>query len=107
MEFLNQYSGLFSLLAVLATIIVPIVIFKKQRKHDEAAEKRSIERERDAERRRKEKEQYAKREKERREQQDAQDALETIENLGRIPMSLEEKRYYADQIILQKRLSRK
>ena len=40
MEFLNQCSGLFSLLAVLAAIIVPIVIFKKQRKYDEEAEKR-------------------------------------------------------------------
>ena len=40
MEFLNQCSGLFSLLAVLASIIVPIVIFKKQRKYDEEAEKR-------------------------------------------------------------------
>ena len=40
MEFLNQCSGLFSLLAVLAAVIVPIVIFKKQRKYDEEAEKR-------------------------------------------------------------------
>lgn len=29
MEFLNQYSGLFSLLAVLASIVIPIVIYEK------------------------------------------------------------------------------
>lgn len=45
MNFLNQCSGLFSLLAVLAAVIVPIVIFKKQRKYDEETEKRCVERE--------------------------------------------------------------
>ena len=45
MDFLNQCSGLFSLLAVLASVIVPIVIFKMQRKYDEEAEKRCVQRE--------------------------------------------------------------
>lgn len=45
MDFLNQCSGLFSLLAVLAAVIVPIVIFKRQRKYDEETEKRCVERE--------------------------------------------------------------
>ena len=36
---LNQNSGLFSLLAVLASVIVPIVIFKKQRKDDAEKER--------------------------------------------------------------------
>lgn len=31
MEELNQYSGLFSLLAVVAAIIIPIVIYKKDK----------------------------------------------------------------------------
>lgn len=34
MEMLNQYSGLFSLLAVLSSVIIPIVIYKKE-KHDQ------------------------------------------------------------------------
>ena len=32
MEFLNQYSGLFSLLAVLASIVIPIVLYKKEKR---------------------------------------------------------------------------
>ena len=39
LDWLNQNSGLFSLLAVLASIIVPIVIFKKQRKDDAEKER--------------------------------------------------------------------
>ena len=31
MEILNQYSGLFSLLAVLASVVIPIVIYKKEK----------------------------------------------------------------------------
>lgn len=32
MEFLNNYSGLFSLLAVVAAVIVPFWIYRKQKK---------------------------------------------------------------------------
>lgn len=32
MEFLNNYSGLFSLLAVVASVIVPFWIYRKQKK---------------------------------------------------------------------------
>ena len=32
MELLNEYSGLFSLLAVLASVIVPFWIYRKQKK---------------------------------------------------------------------------
>ena len=50
MEFLNEYSGLFSLLAVVASIIVPFWIYRKQKKQQlqdlqdeyEAIEKTSI-----------------------------------------------------------------
>ncbi|SIO33377.1 hypothetical protein [Fibrobacter sp. UWB11] len=34
LEWINQNSGLFSLLAVVASVIVPIVIYKKQRKDE-------------------------------------------------------------------------
>lgn len=54
LDWINQNSGLFSLLAVIASVVVPIVIFMRQRKHDEDAEQRSIERELQAEQRRKE-----------------------------------------------------
>ena len=42
LEWINQNSGLFSLLAVVASVIVPIAIFKKQRKDDKEAEQRRI-----------------------------------------------------------------
>lgn len=32
MEFLNEYSGFFSLLAVVASVIVPFWIYRKQKK---------------------------------------------------------------------------
>ena len=35
MEFLNEYSGLFSLLAVVASVIVPFWIYRKQKKEQE------------------------------------------------------------------------
>jgi hypothetical protein len=42
LDWINQNSGLFSLLAVIASVVVPIVIFKKQRKDDKEAEQRRI-----------------------------------------------------------------
>ena len=53
MEIVTLCISLLSFFAALAAVIVPIVIFKKQRKYDEEAEQRSIERERQAEQRRK------------------------------------------------------
>ena len=35
MEFLNNYSGLFSLLAVVASVIVPFWIYRKQKKEQQ------------------------------------------------------------------------
>lgn len=42
-ESLNNYAGLFSLLAVLAAIVVPIVIYKKERKAEELSMKDELE----------------------------------------------------------------
>ena len=90
LEWINQNSGLFSLLAVVASVIVPIAIFKKQRKDDEEAEQRSVERERQAEQRRKQEI-----------RQDAQDRLEAkrianespLARLAGVTDELEEKTY--------------
>lgn len=69
LDWLNQNSGLFSLLAVLASVIVPIVIFKKQRKEDA------------------EKERLAKEEAAKRERQDARDELDAM-GVNGTPISL-------------------
>ena len=34
METLNEYAGLFALLALIATVVVPIVLYKKQKKDE-------------------------------------------------------------------------
>lgn len=43
METLNNFAGLFSLLAVLAAIVVPIVLYKKERKQDRQAKQDELE----------------------------------------------------------------
>ena len=42
-ESLNNYAGLFSLLAVLAAIVVPIVIHKRERKEERLVMKDELE----------------------------------------------------------------
>ena len=77
MEFLNEYSGLFSLLAVMASvvaIVVSVVIFNKQKKDH---------------------------------LQDLKDEYEAIENTSIFPMSIAEKEYYSRKNYLEKKLRRK
>ena len=77
MEFLNEYSGLFSLLAVVASIVsivVSVIIYRKQKKEH---------------------------------LQDLQDEYEAIEKTSIFPMSIAEKEYYSRKNYLEKKLRRK
>ncbi len=77
MEFLNEYSGLFSLLAVVASIVaivVPVVIYRKQKKQQ---------------------------------LQDLQDEYEAIESTSKFPMSIADREYLIHESCLQKKLRRK
>ena len=77
MEFLNEYSGLFSLLAVMASIVsivVSVMIYRKQKKQQ---------------------------------LQDLQDEYEAIEKTSIFPMSIAEKEYYSRKNYLEKKLRRK
>ncbi len=77
MEFLNEYSGLFSLLAVVASvvsIVVSVMIYRKQKKEH---------------------------------LQDLQDEYEAIEKTSIFPMSIAEKEYYSRKNYLEKKLRRK
>lgn len=77
MEFLNEYSGLFSLLAVVASvvaIVVSVVIFNKQKKDH---------------------------------LQDLKDEYEAIESNSKFPMSIAEREYYSRKNYLEKKLRRK
>ena len=77
MEFLNEYSWLFSLLAVVASIVsivVSVMIYRKQKKD------------------------YL---------QDLKDEYEAIEKTSIFPMSIAEKEYYSRKNYLEKKLRRK
>ncbi len=71
---LNNYAGLFSLFAVLASIIVPCIIYKKENK----AKKQAM-----------------------------QDELESIQEMSRFPMSMQEREFFTKKSMLEKGLKRK
>ena len=76
MEFLNEYSGLFSLLAVVASIVsivVSVMIYRKQKKGH---------------------------------LQDLKDAYEAIEKTSIFPMSIAEREYYSRKNYLKNKLGR-
>ena len=77
MEFLNEYSGLFSLLAVVASIVsivVSVMIYRKQKKDH---------------------------------LQDLKDGYDAIESTSKFPMSIAEREYFIHESCLQKKLRRK
>ena len=75
---LNDYTGLLSLLAMIAAIIVPYCIYKKERNDRSNAERQAM-----------------------------QDELEAIDQNSRFPMSIEAREYFTKKHILEKRLDRK
>ena len=88
MECLNEYSGLFSLLAVVASIVsivVSVMIYRKQKKDQENF--------------------YQKQQNDL--LQDLRDEYEAIESTSMFPMSLPERGYYGRKSFLEKKLGRK
>ena len=76
MEFLNEYSGLFYLLAVVASVVaimVAVVIYRKQKKEH---------------------------------LQDLKDELDAMEENSVFPMGLAERKYYGRKSYLKKKLGR-
>ena len=99
MEILNEYSGLFSLLAVVASvvaIVVSVVIFNKQKKEQE---KYYYKQKNDQEHF------YQKQQNDH--LQDLQDEYEAIESNSMFPMSLAEREFYGRKRFLEKKLGRK
>ena len=99
MEFFNEYSGLFSLLAVVASvvaIVVSVVIFNKQKKEQE---KYYYKQKKDQE--------YFYLKQQQDHLQDLQDEYEAIESNSMFSMSLAEREYYGRKSYLQKKLRRK
>ena len=98
MKFLNEYSGLFSLLAVVASvvaIVVSVVIFNKQKKEQE---KYYYKQKKDQE--------YFYLKQQQDHLQDLQDEYEAIESTSMFPMSLAEREYYSRKSYLKNKLGR-
>ena len=98
MEFLNEYSGLFSLLAVVASvvaIVVSVVIFNKQKKEQEKYYYKQ-----------KKNQEYFYLKQQQDHLQDLQDEYEAIESTSMFPMSLAEREYYGRKKYLEKKLRR-
>lgn len=98
MEFLNEYSGLFSLLAVVASvvaIVVSVMIFNKQKKEQE---KYYYKQKKDQE--------YFYLKQQQDHLQDLQDEYEAIESTSMFPMSLAEREYYSRKNYLKNKLGR-
>lgn len=106
MEILNEYSGLFSLLAVVVSVIVPFWIYRKQKKEQE---KYYYMQKNDQEHfynlQKKDQEHFYQKQ-QNDHLQDLQDEYEAIESNSMFPMSLAEREYYGRKKYLEKKLRR-
>lgn len=107
MEFLNEYSGLFSLLAVVASVIVPFWIYRKQKKEQE---KYYFMQKNDQEHfynlQKKDQEHFYQKQ-QNDHLQDLQDEYEAIESTSMFPMSIADREFYGRKRFLEKKLGRK
>ena len=95
MEIITLCISLLSFFAALAAVIVPIIIYKKDRKNQEKAEEERCKREEQGELKRR-----------RLEKQALQDELDSLNEHSSFPMSETDRIKYARINYLQKRLRR-
>ena len=107
MEFLNEYSGLFSLLAVVVSVIVPFWIYRKQKKEQE---KYYFMQKNDQEHfynlQKKDQENFYQKQ-QNDDLQDLRDEYESIESTSMFPMSIADREFYGRKRFLEKKLGRK
>ena len=107
MELLNEYSGLFSLLAVVASVIVPFWIYRKQKKEQE---KYYFMQKNDQEHfynlQKKDQENFYQKQ-QNDHLQDLGDEYEAIESTSMFPMSIADREFYGRKRFLEKKLRRK
>ena len=96
MEILSEYSGLFSLLAVVASVIVPFWIYRKQKKEQE---KYYYKQKNDQEHF------YQKQQNDH--LQDLREEYDAMDENSQFPMTFEEREYYGRKRYLEKKLRRK
>ena len=104
MELLNEYSGLFSLLAVVASVIVPFWIYRKQKKEQE---KYYFMQKNDQEHfynlQKKDQEHFYQKQ-QNDHLQDLRDEYESIESTSMFPMSIADREFYGRKRFLEKKL---
>lgn len=104
MESLNEYSGLFSLLAVVASVIVPFWIYRKQKK---VQEKYYYKQKNDQEHfynlQKKDQEHFYQKQ-QNDHLQDLGDEYEAIESTSMFPMSIADREFYGRKRFLEKKL---
>ena len=104
MEFLNEYSGLFSLLAVGASVIVPFWIYRKQKKEQEKYYyKQKNDQEHFYNLQKKDQEHFYQKQKNDH-LQDLGDEYEAIESTSMFPMSIADREFYGRKRFLEKKL---
>ena len=103
MEFLNEYSGLFSLLAVVASVIVPFWIYRKQKKEQEKYYyKQKNDQEHFYNLQKKDQEHFYQKQ-QNDHLQDLQDEYEAIESNSMFPMSHAEMEFYGRERFWEKK----
>lgn len=106
MEFLNEYSGLFSLLAVVASVIVPFWIYRKQKKEQEKYyNMQKNDQEHFYNLQKKDQEHFYQKQ-QNDHLQDLREEYDAIESNSMFPMSLAEREYYGRKKYLEKKLRR-
>ena len=107
MESLNEYSGLFSLLAVVVSVIVPFWIYRKQKKEQE---KYYYMQKNDQEHfynlQKKDQEHFYQKQ-QNDHLQDLREEYDAMDENSQFPMTFEERGYYGRKNYLEKKLRRK
>lgn len=110
MEFLNEYSGLFSLLAVVVSvvaIVVSVVIFNKQKKEQEKYYyKQKNDQEHFYNLQKKDQEHFYQKQ-QNDHLQDLGEEYDAMDEYSQFPMTFEERGYYGRKRFLEKKLRRK
>lgn len=107
MECLNEYSGLFSLLAVVASVIVPFWIYRKQKKEQEKYYFRQKNDQEHFYNLQKKDQEHFYQKQQNDHLQDLQDEYEAIESTSMFPMSIADREFYGRKRFLEKKLGRK
>lgn len=107
MEILNEYSGLFSLLAVVTSVIVPFWIYRKQKKEQEKYYyKQKNDQEHFYNLQKKDQEHFYQKQ-QNDHLQDLREEYDAMDENSQFPMTFEEREYYGRKRYLEKKLGRK